>query len=77
MLTLLFLIVLIIIYVRFHYKIYKSFFSSVYTKNGFLYYLNDVSNGYIDIKRYIDNDNKILVMGAVFIITAICLFLGY
>lgn len=77
MLTLLFLIVLIIIYVRFHYKIYKSFFSSVYTKNGFLYYLNDVSNGYIDIKRYIDNDNKILVIGAVFIITAICLFLGY
>ncbi|MDY6119785.1 MAG: hypothetical protein SPI03_00375 [Campylobacter sputorum] len=50
MLTLLFLIVLIIIYVRFHYKIYKSFFSSVYTKNGFLYYLNDISNGYIDIK---------------------------
>lgn len=77
MLTLLFLIVLIIIYVRFHYKIYKSFFSSVYTKNGFLYYLNDVSNGYINIKRYIDNDNKILVIGAVFIITAICLFLGY
>lgn len=46
MLNLLFLIFLIVIYVSFHYKIYKSFFSSVYIKNDFLCYLNDVSNLY-------------------------------